>query len=335
MYNEKNEQKRKPGRPRKERNLVLFRQGNRIKAFNPVIGAQVNITEKDMTGNVMIYEGLGADFVAWGRKLTREGYFNTATKLPFRQPEGEIDNVVPGQLEDDFRNCKQFPRFLAACTDLFEGRIPEDTIVLNGVYWMRVLSHIFLREAGVEGISRMRFERPVGMIWAAVNVPPNHGRRSNYTEAAWYAVVNMLRPPVFCVKVTGAEYESASDRIPDSWNPSSLANAILHRLWGQKGGNSCEADVSNADNVAPQPAVAVATPEAAPMARCKTCGRVLEIDCGSGLCYECGQQAKAKAAAEADSTTRRCNICGAIMQGVFADRICTRCAATVNVETDE
>lgn len=66
--------------------------------------------------------------------------------------------------------------------------------------------------------------------------------------------------------------------------------------------------------------------------RCKTCGRVLTFDLSSGLCFECGQKAKAEAAANADSSTRRCRICGAILQGVFADDVCTHCAATVNVK---
>ena len=68
------------------------------------------------------------------------------------------------------------------------------------------------------------------------------------------------------------------------------------------------------------------------LSRCKTCGRVLAFDWGTGLCFDCGQQAKAEAAAKADPVTRRCRVCGAILQGVFADAVCTRCAATVNVK---
>jgi hypothetical protein len=325
-----NEQKRKRGRPRKERNIILYRQGNRIKGFNPVIGANVNITERDLSANVTIYDGLGEDHVAWGRKLTREGYFNTATKSPFRKAEGEIDNVVPGLLEEDFRNCKQFHRVMEACTELFEGRIPHGTVMLSGVYWSRVLSRIFIHEAGVEGISRMRFERTCGKLWASATVLPTQGRRRNYTEWAWYSVVNMIHPPAFIVKITGAEYESARDRIPDSWDPSDLANAILHVLWSSKGGvNSCETVVPKAETKTREPD---STPEAAPLASCKICGRALSFDWGAGLCFECGQKHKAEAAAEADPTTRRCNICGAIMQGVFADAVCIPCSATVNVE---
>jgi hypothetical protein len=66
--------------------------------------------------------------------------------------------------------------------------------------------------------------------------------------------------------------------------------------------------------------------------RCKTCGRVLAFDRGAGVCFDCGQQAKAKAAANTDPSTRRCRVCCAILQGVFADDVCTRCAATVNVK---
>lgn len=66
--------------------------------------------------------------------------------------------------------------------------------------------------------------------------------------------------------------------------------------------------------------------------RCRSCGRVLAFDWCAGLCFECGQKAKAEAAANADPSTRRCRICNAILQGVFADSVCTRCAATVNVK---
>lgn len=321
--NEQTDQKRKRGRPRKLRNYILYRSGRKLKAWNMDLCIDMRPSEKDLTGNVTIYDGLGEDYVAWGRRLTREGYYNTASRFPFRKPEGEIDHVVPGQLEEDFRNCKPFPRFVQACTDLFEGRIPHDTVILEGAYWTRVLSRVFVREAGVAGISRMRFERPEGKVWASV-----------CAKWAWYSVVNMIHPPAFIVKITGAKYESATDRIPESWDPSSLANAILHVLWASKDGNSCEADASKAETAVPKPAVTVATPEAAPLARCKTCGRILTFD-GGAVCFECEQLAKAEAAAEADPNTRRCNICGDILQGVFADEVCTRCAATVNVEADE
>lgn len=66
--------------------------------------------------------------------------------------------------------------------------------------------------------------------------------------------------------------------------------------------------------------------------RCKTCGRVLAFDWGAGLCFDCGQLVKAKTAAAADLSTRRCIVCGGILHGVFADDVCTRCAATVNVK---
>ncbi len=66
--------------------------------------------------------------------------------------------------------------------------------------------------------------------------------------------------------------------------------------------------------------------------RCLRCRRVLGFDFGDHLCFECSQQAKAKAYAEADTSTRRCQHCNEILQGVFADRTCTACAGIHNVK---
>jgi hypothetical protein len=323
----KNEQKRKRGRPRKLRNYILYRSGRKLKGFNTDLGIDMIPTQADITGSVTIYKGLGTDWVAWGRRLTREGYFNTASSIPFRKPEGEIDNVVPELLEEDFRNCKQFRRVLKACTDIFEGRIPYGTVLLTGAYWARVLERIFIEEAGAHGISRTRFEYPVGKIFTSVNVLPTRGSRYNYTLEAWNGVIHMHNPPVFSIKISGEN--SDTDNIPDGWEPKELAAAILHVLWKHKGGNSCEADASKVQTVAQEPAV---TPEAAPLSRCRSCGRVLEFDWASGVCFECVQLAKAEVAANADPSTRRCRVCGAILKGVFADAVCISCSATVNVE---
>jgi len=65
--------------------------------------------------------------------------------------------------------------------------------------------------------------------------------------------------------------------------------------------------------------------------RCRTCGRVLSFDWGTGLCLNCEQQSKAEAAAKTDPSTRRCQHCGEILRGVFADRTCARCEAVHNV----
>ena len=65
--------------------------------------------------------------------------------------------------------------------------------------------------------------------------------------------------------------------------------------------------------------------------RCRTCGRVLAFNWGTGLCFDCEQQFKATTAAESALSTRRCQHCGEILQSFFADRTCTRCAAVHNV----
>jgi hypothetical protein len=323
MNNEETNTKRKRGRPRKERNLILYRYGNRIKAWNPVIGANVNITSKETTGNVAIFDGLGFDWVNWGRNQTRDGYYNAATRTPFRQPIGDIDPTAMDTLEEDYKNNAKVRAVMDACSALFGGHRPDAPVILEGAFWMRVLADIFIREAGMDGISRTRFERPEGKVWSSVNVLPVHGKRHNYTEGAFYAIVNMVHPPVFCIKIAGSEYETAPWGASEKWQPHELAGVILKGLWAHKGVNSCEAPVSKAETVAEEPEV---------LPRCKTCGRVLTFDLSAGVCFECEQQAKAETVANAEPSTRRCRVCNGILQGVFADSVCTKCAATVNVE---
>lgn len=328
--NENTEQKRKRGRPRKEKNLVLYRSGNRIKAWNPVIGANVNIREKDMTGNVKIFDGLGFDWVNWGRKQTRDGFYNAATRFPFRQCHEEIDPAAMDTLEEEYKTNPKLKAVMDACAELFDGRAPRATVKISGVFWQRVLGNIFIQEAGADGISRIRFVSASGKVWVSVNVLPTQKRMYNYTLGPWYAVVNMIHPPSFCVQIAGAEYETAPWGASEKWQPHELASLILQRLWAHKGVNSCEAAVSKPETVVQETAE---VSEAAPRLRCKTCGCKLTFDWCAGECFACCQLAKAKAAAEADpTTTRRCTICGEILQSVFADGICVRCAAKVNVE---
>ena len=66
--------------------------------------------------------------------------------------------------------------------------------------------------------------------------------------------------------------------------------------------------------------------------RCKRCRHVLPLNWHTSLCFICEQQKKAETHAKSDPATRRCRICDAILQSVFADNVCTRCAASVNVK---
>jgi len=66
--------------------------------------------------------------------------------------------------------------------------------------------------------------------------------------------------------------------------------------------------------------------------RCKTCGRALTFDWHTGLCFDCEQKAKAEAQEKADPSTRRCEVCGAILTSVFADSVCVKCAGVRNVK---
>jgi len=324
--NENEQPKKKMGRPRKQRNYILYRSGRKLKAWNMDLCIDMRPSEKDLTGNVTIYDGLGEDYVAWGRRLTREGYYNTATRFPFRPAPDTISMTEIANLEQDYRDYPQLRRVMDTCEELFEGRIPSETVICKNPFWMRVLGNIYIREAGEEGIPSNQYKRPTGKVWAAVNGVETQRPGYNYTLEAWRAVLNMFFSPVFCIRMSREETDA--DDIPDGWSPMNLANAILHRLWEQKDINSREADASKAQ----EPAVTVVTPsdatsEAAHLAHCKTCNRI--------LAFECEQLVKAEAVAEADPTTRRCNICGAVLKGVFVDNFCPNCAATENVEADE
>lgn len=237
------EQARKRGRPPKKRDYVLYRSGNRIKAWNPVIRANVNISEKDFAGNVFVYDGLGFDWVNWNRETTRNGFYNGARRSPFRKAPANVSNESLEKFEKHYREYPVIREFADLCVTLFDGREPETDIILEGSFWMRVLANIFIREAGTEGISRNRFERPEGKIWASVNVLPSQGPGYNYTEEAWYAVVNMVHPPVFSVYVSGKG--GSSSLVIDGkelWGPRELAEVILAGLWKDKGTDSCKAD---------------------------------------------------------------------------------------------
>ena len=57
--------------------------------------------------------------------------------------------------------------------------------------------------------------------------------------------------------------------------------------------------------------------------RCQKCRRVMFFAWGR-LCAECEAAANPK--------TRLCRVCGKPLTAVFADSVCTQCAATVNVK---
>lgn len=253
------ENKRKPGRPPKQRNLILYKSGTRMKAYNPDLGVNVNISEKDLQGNVTVYKGLGWDYVNWGRKLTRGGFYNAANCNPFNKPGNPIQPDKKAQLEADYNRDHELARVLDACSRLFEGNIPDDEkpILLRGTWWMRVIGKLFIDEAGAEGISRTRFEKPSGKIWASVNALASQGGGYNYSLEAWSIVKNMRFAPVFCIRMEVSDDNEERDpgAIRD-WNPSDLANAILHSLWAHKGVNSCEADVFAVETTPQPPPVA-------------------------------------------------------------------------------
>ena len=67
--------------------------------------------------------------------------------------------------------------------------------------------------------------------------------------------------------------------------------------------------------------------------RCRSCGRVLRVfDHAPDICHECVMLERARAAAERDPKTRRCEVCGAILTSVFADSVCVKCAGVRNVK---
>lgn len=234
--------KRGPGRPRKDRNVIFYRAGNRIKAWNVALGINVNVSEKDLRGNVVIFDGLGFDYVNWCRNRTREGFYNAATRMPFRQTDGAIAQKELDRLEEDYRNNKTLRRVMDACSRLFDGDHADEPVILAGVFWMRLFANLFIREAGADGISRTHFERPTGKVWASVNLLSSQGPGYNYTLEAWNGVKNMVFPPVFCVRMDGSDAPDVADTgEPETWNPRELAAAILHGLWRTKSVDSCAA----------------------------------------------------------------------------------------------
>ena len=67
--------------------------------------------------------------------------------------------------------------------------------------------------------------------------------------------------------------------------------------------------------------------------RCRSCGRVLRVfDHSPDKCHECAMLERARAAAERDPNTRRCEVCGQILKGVFADSVCVKCAGVRNAK---
>jgi len=259
MNQQENEQKRKPGRPRKMRNLIIYRCGRKLKAYNIDLCVDMVPNEREITTATTIYSGLGEDHVAWGRKLTRDGGYNIAQRNPFRKVTSYPSALQKEMLEKYYRNYPQLRKVMDTCAELFNGHIPEETIILEGSRWMRILGNIFYRDAGAEGISRTHYKRPEGKIYAAVNVLETQGQGINYSLEIWQAVCQMFYPPVFCIRMTGEE--TPADYVPDGWAPKELANAILHSLWQQKGIDSCAADAPSPEATPPLPPVASEDPE--------------------------------------------------------------------------
>ena len=236
--------KRKRGRPRIENTLVFYRdKAGRVKAWNPAVGANVNAPAR-IPEAARLYDGLGFDWVKWGKPLTRDGYFNAARRTPFRKPEDlPGDPADTAELDKAFAEADgstEFKRALTAISGLFDGHVPDRPVVLNGTYWLRFLAGVFIRDAGADGISRSRFTRPDGKVWASVNILPSGGSGFNYTEEAWFGVVNMIRPPVFCVRVEGDKYLDCSTGLGE-WSPDRLARCVLASLWRTKAVDSCAA----------------------------------------------------------------------------------------------
>lgn len=237
---------RKRGRPKKDTGLIFFRdRKGRVKAWNPAANAAAN-TPGRIPEAVRLYDGLGHDWPVWGKPLTRDGDYNAARRTPFRQrPEGcfEADVKALDEMFAAASGSSSVLLTLAALGDLFAGHRPPATVVLHGVFWTRFLANVFIREAGADGINRSRFEKPDGKVWASVNVLPSAGGGYNYTDEAWYSVVNMVRPPVFCVKVEGDRYmlDDADSDLVGGWEPETLAACVLESLWRRKGVNSCAA----------------------------------------------------------------------------------------------
>ena len=269
------EPKRKRGRPKNE-DVVLYREGGRIRAWNPRLEAKVN-TPPRLPSGVRVYDGLGCDWVAWGQPLTRDGDYNTATRSPFRKAPEEGKALIPA-LDEYFKADENAWTLLNAISSLYIGawrHFGNGPLILSGSYWVRFFSALFVREAGVDGINRSNRQPIAGKVWASVNVLPSQGAGYNYTEEAWYSVVNAVRAPLFCVKVEGAEYLKGSAIVPPVlWSPEQFAAAVLASLEACEGKNSCEAlaePVTEEEKPSPptetEPQAVAAAPE--PAATCE------------------------------------------------------------------
>lgn len=254
------------GRPRTEE-TVFYREGGRVKAYNPKIGAKVNTGK--IPANARLYEGLAADWLNWGSDLTADGDYNTARTSPFRNRPA--DTYLATQLDRHVSESGAESTLLLVLQLLellYAGLRPQDSrpVLLAGTYWTRFFASVFVREAGVDGINRMNRQPVAGKVWASVNTLPAQGSGYNYTEEAWYSVVNAVRPPLFCVRVTGSEYlerGSEAEGWCEEWPPERLAEAVLSSLRLRSPSDSCAADVKTD----PEPPHASETlPETAPFA---------------------------------------------------------------------
>ena len=253
---------KKRGRPRKDKsNLIFYRQGNRIKAFNPEWGVNVNISEKDLRVGMTIYDGMGYDWTNWGRKDCTDKFYNAVRETPFRQCGSPTNPDKMAKLESDYRTCNQLQQVMRVCSELFDGKRPEETVLLTGVFWKRTIAAMFHREAGADDVSRFNFVRPSGKVWTSVSVLPTQGQGVNYSLEPWYGVIHMMFPPIFCIRIDGEEYAPHGLKIAEGWTPKDLANAILHSLWQQKGIDSCAADAPSPEATPPLPPVASEDPE--------------------------------------------------------------------------
>lgn len=242
------------GRPRKEGDTILYRCGGRVKAWSTQAGCSVNMPR--VLDAAKIYDGLGYDWAVWKNPFTRDGFYNAANRNPFR-PRQPVTAEDRAEVAKGYAAGGRIAEVLATLAELFEGRPQSRPMVLEGAFWMRFLANVFIREAGEDGISRSRFAKPEGKLWASVNVLPTVGSGYNYTQEAWFAVVNMIRPPAFCVRISGDEYLcSGEEHVGRTWTPERLANAVLADLWAVKGIDSCAADYEAPKSEPERPALA-------------------------------------------------------------------------------
>jgi hypothetical protein len=248
---------RQRGRPRRTDKLVFFRSKGRVKAYDPEVCAIVN-TPSRLPETAKVYDGMGYDWCSWKSDTTRAGDFNAARRSPFRRGPAakppRADDLEP--LFDLLRDGGPAGDWLTALADLFDGVAPTEPVILSGIFWVRFLSRVFLREAGEDGIDNRRYERPEGKAWASVNVLPDRGGGYNYTESAWFGVANMVDPPAFVVKVEGLGTLGGLA----GWRPEELADAVLWSLRSSDRVDSCAADLPPAKSEPQSPAIAPEAP---------------------------------------------------------------------------